>query len=35
MAAPDNQAVAFNLAVVLGQQGYSEEALELLRDLRL
>jgi tetratricopeptide (TPR) repeat protein len=34
MAAPDNQAVTFNLAVVLGQQGYSEEALDLLRDLR-
>jgi tetratricopeptide (TPR) repeat protein len=33
-AAPDNNAVTFNLAVVLGQQGYSQEALELLQDLR-
>lgn len=34
LVAPDNQAVAFNLAVVLGQQGYSEESLEMLQKLR-
>lgn len=31
---PDNQAVAFNLAIVLGQQGYAEEALEIFQRLR-
>jgi tetratricopeptide (TPR) repeat protein len=34
LAAPDNNAITFNLAVVLGQQGYSDEALQLLKDLR-
>jgi tetratricopeptide (TPR) repeat protein len=32
--APDNDAVAFNLAAVLGQQGYADEALELVNTLR-
>lgn len=32
--APGNPAIAFNLAVVLGQQGYAEEALALLGELR-
>jgi tetratricopeptide (TPR) repeat protein len=31
---PDNGAVAFNLAVVLSQQGNTDEALGILRDLR-